>query len=77
MDTELDNDDEVSDATDDEFDSELTEELVFATQIPPQSAPPFFGSQESDGSSLHENPVGHWIAAMPPQNCALADEAAI
>ena len=26
---------------------------VFATQMPPQSAPPFFGSQSSLGSSMH------------------------
>lgn len=76
MDAGLDTDEEISDATEDEVDVELSDELLL-TQIPPQSAPPFFGSQESDGSSLHVKPVGQAMAAMPPQNCALAEEEAV
>jgi hypothetical protein len=41
--------------------------LVCSTQIPPQSAPPDFGSQSSDGSSMHVCPSGHGMPAMPPQ----------
>ena len=39
-----------------------------ATQIPPQSAPPFSGSQSSLGSSTQVNLLGHEIPANPPQN---------
>src|SRR5262249_18532390 len=36
-------------------------------QMPPQSAPPLFGSQSSLGSSTHSPPPGHRMPAMPPQ----------
>src|SRR6266700_3544256 len=36
--------------------------------MPPQSAPPLFGSQLSLGSSTHLPKPGHWMPAMPPQN---------
>ena len=37
-------------------------------QSPPQSKPPFFGSQPSFGTSRHTWPAGHGKPAMPPQN---------
>lgn len=37
-------------------------------QSPPQSAPPFRGSQLSVGFSRQTCPLGHLILAMPPQN---------
>jgi hypothetical protein len=39
------------------------------TQMPPQSAPPFAGSQLSLGSSTHVPPPGQGMPAMPPQVC--------
>lgn len=45
--------------------------LVLATQIPPQSRPPFLGSQVSRGSSTQISvpsfAPAHWMFAMPPQ----------
>jgi len=35
-------------------------------QMPPQSAPPWAGSQLSLGSSTHFPPPGHALPAMPP-----------
>lgn len=37
------------------------------TQRPPQSAPPFLGSQSSLGSSIHFFPFLHLIPTNPPQ----------
>jgi len=37
-------------------------------QMPPQSAPPWFGSQSSLGSSMQVPEPGHGKPAMPPQN---------
>jgi hypothetical protein len=42
--------------------------LVLVTQMPPQSAPPFFGSQSSFGLSTQVCPSGQGIPAIPPQN---------
>jgi hypothetical protein len=51
-------------------------QICSATQIPPQSAPPCFGSQVSLGSSMQEKPDGHRIPAKPPQNAGAAAGAA-
>jgi len=40
-------------------------------QMPPQSAPPFLGSQLSLGSSMHSPAPGHGRPAKPPQCCGL------
>jgi len=39
-------------------------------QMPPQSAPPWAGSQLSLGSSTHFPPPGHALPAMPPHETA-------
>jgi hypothetical protein len=41
--------------------------LQFATQMPPQSAPPLSGSQPSLGSSTQTRLFGHWRLPNPPQ----------
>ncbi len=41
------------------------------TQMPPQSAPPFMGSQSSVGSSTHFLPSLQGIPANPPQKTGL------
>src|SRR5437762_1770187 len=45
------------------------------TQTPPQSAPPWAGSQSSLGSSMHRAPPGQRMPAMPPQNGPLGRHA--
>jgi hypothetical protein len=49
---------------------EPTVHSTFSThwQMPPQSAPPFAGSQPSFGSSTHLPAPGHAIPAIPPQD---------
>ena len=48
-----------------------TGDLVLTTQMPPQSLPPFLGSQESRGSSTQISvpaaSPSHWMFPMPPQ----------
>jgi hypothetical protein len=43
-----------------------TELELAGTQMPIQSAPPFFGSHSSDGSSMHMRPSEHRKPANPP-----------
>jgi hypothetical protein len=44
----------------------------WATQIPMQSRPPFFGSQESLGLSSQVEPEAQSLPAMPPQEACVA-----
>lgn len=65
---------DTADATDDDEDT-LSSELDVdvgrtATHTPEQSAPPFVGSQLSEGSSTHVMPSAQGIAAIPPHIAA-------
>jgi hypothetical protein len=56
-------------------DTELVEDTTIGeTQIPEQSAPPDFGSQLSDASSMHVIPSSQGIPAIPPHIVFPADE---
>ena len=50
-----------------DFGDELNEPVETGIQIPEQSAPPFSGSQLSDGSSIHSKPGLHRMPVIPPQ----------